>query len=229
MSKEGLLPGPERFRLDRVAASLQDVEVNWSSIDAELQRQGVGSRDVPFNQQVRERMMIGYTHVDKLLAQRVEPFSPKSISDILVLNNLVHYGYDRDLMSEYNSSICANTEKFYQQIEPIHDWYHRHKRRGDNPQKIAAEIYVSILGHPQLFIEGNHRTGALVASWINMHHGYPPFVLSVDNAVSYFAPSDDIKHFADKSSWRGKTKLPKYRKSFTEYWKANTDRKYMQP
>jgi hypothetical protein len=52
-----------------------------------------------------------------------------------------------------------------------------HTRRGDHPYKLAAEAYLSIVGQPQLFTEGNHRTGSLIASWINLHAGYPPFVL----------------------------------------------------
>jgi hypothetical protein len=40
---------------------------------------------------------------------------------------------------------------------------------------------------PQLFIEGNHRTGALVMSYILVREGQPPFVLAAAaNAATYF-------------------------------------------
>ena len=76
-------------------------------------------------------------------------------------------------------------------------------------------------------MEGNHRTGSLIASWINLYAGYPPFVLSVDNAVEYFAPSAAIKQFADKSTWRGRRQLPKYRKSFRAFWEGHVDARYV--
>ncbi len=98
---------------------------------------------------------------------------------------------------------------------------------GDHPLKIAAEIYVSILGYPQLYIEGNHRTGSLIADWITVYHGFPPFVLSVDNAIAYFAPSAEIKSFADKSTWRGIARLPKYRKAFLTFWEQHIDDHYL--
>jgi hypothetical protein len=101
--------------------------------------------------------------------------------------------------------------KFNRNIEPILDWHERHTRHRNNPYKLAAETFVSIVGQPQPFVEGNHRTGALIAS---LYAGLPPFVLSVDNALTYFAPSAEIKQFADRSTWRGRRRIPKYRKSF---------------
>ena len=56
------------------------------------------------------------------------------------------------------------------------------------------------LSRPQLFIEGNHRTGALAMSYVRLRDGHPPFVLTPENAAAYFeisAPIRDIpKHGA---------------------------------
>jgi len=130
-------------------------------------------------------------------------------------------------MAEYASAIQATSEKFKQHIGPIRDWYERHTSRGNNPLKVSAEIYVSILGYPQLFIEGNHRTGSLIADWITVYNGFPPFVLSVENAIAYFAPSAEIKSFANKSTWRGQSQLPKYRKSFQAFWESHIDSRFL--
>ena len=70
-------------------------------------------------------------------------------------------------------------------------------QRGNHPLKIAAEIYVSILGYPLLYIVGNHRTGSLIADWISVYDGFPAFVLSVENAIAYFAPSAEIKKICE--------------------------------
>jgi hypothetical protein len=72
----------------------------------------------------------------------------------------------------------------------------------------------------QQVVQATAGNGSLIASWINLHAGYPPFVLSVDNALTYFASSAEIKQFADKSTWRGRRRLPKYRKSFRAFWGA---------
>ena len=62
-------------------------------------------------------------------------------------------------MAEFASAIESNVDKFNAQIEPIAAWYWKHAAQGDHPYKLAAETYVSIVGQPQLFMEGNHRTG----------------------------------------------------------------------
>jgi hypothetical protein len=60
-----------------------------------------------------------------------------------------------------------------------------------------------------------------------VYHGFAPFVLSADNAIAYFAPSTEIKSFADKSTWRGQVRLPKYRKSFSSFWEQHIDSRYL--
>lgn len=201
------------------------VQRNWKRIDDELDAMKIGRKDT-FDSDIRERMMEAYKGLDLVLRSGLEPFSEESMGEICELNNLVHYGTDTGLRREYKRAIAENAAKYERNVPPIADWYVRHMRR-PHPLKVAAEIYVAVLGNPQLFIEGNHRTGSIISSWISMHHGHPPFVLSADNAIAYFAPSAEIKRFADKSSWRGRVKLPKYRKVFKEFWESHIDWKYV--
>lgn len=225
--QESLSPHRGRLNLEAIASSLQTVETHWIEIDDELERRGIGRKDTPFTAVVKMRMMSAYEYLDNLLWQQIEPFSFASITHMLQLNHRVHYGTNTALISEYATSVRATEERFYQHIEPIQQWYEHHIKRGDDPLKVAAEIYVSILGYPQLYIEGNHRTGSLIASWISIYHGFAPFVLSADNAIAYFAPSSEIKSFADKSTWRGQSRLPKYRKSFLHFWEHHIDYRYL--
>ncbi len=215
-----------RLHLEKIALSLTTVEMHWKEIDDELDRRGIGRKDT-FDAVVKLRMMSAFSYLDDLLREQIPPFSTASIEPMLLLNHRVHYRTDRQLLSEYTKAREAMAEKFYQHIEPIRQWYERHTQQGDHPLKIAAEIYVSILGYPQLYIEGNHRTGSLIADWITVYHGFPPFVLSADNAIAYFAPSAEIKSFADKSTWRGRARLPKYRKSFLYFWERHIDSQYL--
>lgn len=216
-----------RLDLAEIDNALLQVERAWPQIDAELQRLGIG-RKAPFTPLIRANMLSAYNCLDELLEQQIEPFSDIGMEHMLALNDRVHYGVDQALMTQFASAIEANTDKFNANIEPIANWYWRHLRRGDDALKLAAETYVSILGHPQLFIEGNHRTGALVASWICLRADHPPFVLSAANAVAFFAPSAEIARFADRSTWRGRQRLPKYRKAFGAFWRSHLDEKYEQ-
>src|SRR5208283_5004059 len=133
-----------------------------------------------------------------------------------------------ELRLQFNNAIMANSQKFYTFIDPIEKWYRNHMKGEPHPLKVAAEVYVAVLGFPQLFYEGNHRTGVLIANWISMFYGKPPFVLSAKNAVAYFKPSAEIKRFANKSTWRGRSRLPKYRASFKKFWEENIDSKYIE-
>ena len=216
-----------RINLAKVEQSLIQVEKNWKKIDDELDLEKIGRKDTPFNAVVRENMMSAYRLLDDLLGKGVQPFSIESLEDMCEFNNLVHYGTDFQLRQEYIGAIRFNEEKFYGNIDPIIKWYETHMKKEPHPLKVAAEVYVTILGFPQLFIEGNHRVGSLISSWINMYYGYPPFVLSVKNAIPYFKPSAEIKKFVDKSTWRGRSRLPKYRKSFKEFWERYIDWRYV--
>ncbi len=216
-----------KFNLRNVEMALLGVERNWKKIDDKLDLEKLGRRDT-FDAVIRGRMMDAYRHLDKLLRNGVEPFSTEGISEILELNNIVHYGFDLRLRLEYNQAIQANAEKFQEVIVPIEKWYRKHMKGEPHPLKVAAEVYVAVLGFPQLFIEGNHRTGNLISNWISMYYGHPPFVLNVDNAVAYFKPSKEIKRFVNKSTWRGRANLPKYRSSFKKFWEENIDSRYVE-
>jgi hypothetical protein len=216
-----------KFNLRNVEKSLLDVEKNWKKIDNELDFEKLGRRDT-FDSTIRSRMMDAYRYLDTLLRNEVEPFSAEGTSEILELNNIVHYGFNLPLRLEFNKAIMANSEKFSYYIVPIEQWYRKHMKDEKHPLKVAAEVYVSMLGFPQLFIEGNHRTGNLISNWISMFYGHPPFVLSPSNAIAYFKPSKEIKRFADKSTWRGRARLPKYRTCFKKFWEQNIDDKFVE-
>ncbi len=216
-----------RLNLGAVEQSLAGVQRDWQRIEFELSEKSIGKKDTPFSPQLQERMVVAYNHLDTLLRDGVRPFSEESIREMCRLNELVHYGDDKNLRREHRQAIEANEDKYYRNIRPIVKWHDSHTKDGPHPLKVASEVYVAILGYPQLFIEGNHRTGSIIASWIDLYYGHPPFVLSSENAVSYFEPSAEIKFFADKSTWRGKAQLPKYNKIFKQFWEAHIDWQYV--
>ncbi|MGA2682659.1 MAG: hypothetical protein ABSF44_12760 [Candidatus Bathyarchaeia archaeon] len=107
-----------RFNLSTVEDSLVGVENNWGKINDDLDHEKIGRRDT-FDSVIRGRLMDAYKYLDKLLGKGVEPFSEAGISEILELNNIVHYGFDLKLRLEYNQAIQANSEKFAEYITPI--------------------------------------------------------------------------------------------------------------
>jgi prophage maintenance system killer protein len=120
----------------------------------------------------------------------------------------------------------ASREQFYNQegcnIRQILKWYQKHDK--DSPWKRTAGVYIQLLSRPQLFIEGNHRTGALIMSYLLAREGKAPFVLSARNAKAYFDPSTLIK--STQKNWATQlVKLPKIKKRFAEFLENNTDKR----
>ena len=225
-----------RLDLTNVEKSLMRVEESWQSIDVELNKRRIGGK-LAFTGILRGRMMTAYEYLGSMLEKEVAPFSEQSMSAMVELNNLVHYGRDMSLRQEYAEAIRTNLEQYNDRIIRIAEWYKLHMiiRPRPQPIKTAAEVYVAVLSsrlayehHPwedgmvssQLFNEGNHRTGSMISSWISMYFGHPPFVLSPENAIDYFQPSHDIK-------MSKKYQLPKYRRQFKEFWEAHIDWTYV--
>jgi Fic family protein len=97
---------------------------------------------------------------------------------------------------------------------------------GESVWRRAAAAYIQVLSEPQLFIEGNHRTGALLMSWILARAGKPPFVLSVDNAKAYFDPSSMAKSLR-KHSLHMMLSRPKLLKRFAALLKDGAQKTHL--
>jgi len=140
-------------------------------------------------------MVAGYARVDRLVADGVDLFAMGSLKHLLELNTIVLCGCDQDGRAAYAGHLRSTEQRFYEEreggIRDVVEWYARHRRA--SAWHRAAGVYVRILSRPQLFIEGNHRTGALAMSYILMRDGLPPFVLTTENAPAYFDPSTVIR------------------------------------
>ena len=71
-----------------------------------------------------------------------------------------------------------------------------------------------------MFIEGNHRSGSLIVSYLLMREGLPPFVLTLDNAEGYFNPSSVIRNSA-KHGVKALYELPKIKKKYAAFLEDN--------
>jgi hypothetical protein len=201
---------PRRLNLPAIEASLRAVQRDFERINRQLE-----TRRDPLSDLVIEHMMLGYEQVDFLLAERTNPFTLGNSRALLELNFLVICGRDRQLRAESAAALMATEEHFYAKrdggFESLAEWMALHA--GEPVWRRAASAYIHVLSEPQLYIEGNHRTGALLMSWMLAREGEAPFVLSVDNAKGYFDPSSVVKS-TRKHSMRMLLTRPKLVKRF---------------
>jgi hypothetical protein len=215
----------DTYRLDlkAIEQSLRDVQREFPKINELLD-----SRRDSMTDAVLENMLAGYAFIDKAVADGTDLFMLRHITALLELNHIVLCGLEQEVRQEYQTHIEATAQRFHTQeefnIDDILRWYYRHEN--ESAWKRAAGVYVRILSQPQLYIEGNHRTGALIMSYILMRDGKAPFVLTVDNAKAYFDPSTLIKT-TTKTTTTLLTKLPRMKKLFAEFLREQTHAAYL--
>jgi len=213
------------LNLPMIAASLRDVQANFSQINDVLR-----SRRDSMTDEVVERMLAGYTFVNDALKNRVDLLHPQYRARLLELNHIVLCGLDPRVRKEYHQHIEAAARRFYNNndegydIDRILEWYEKHSQ--ESPWKRAAGVYVRVLSQPQLYIEGNHRTGALIMSYILARDGKAPFVLTVANAKAYFDPSTLIKE-TKKTTFTLLAKLPRLKKQFAQFLHDQVNANYL--
>jgi hypothetical protein len=208
-----------KINIAKVEDSLRDVQENFDKINDTL-----NMRREPLRDQIVINMLEGYRFVNDLLDESISLLSRKGLHYFLELNHIVLCGIDEQARKDYWGHIQETTDRFYSNksfsIKHLRIWAANHQNT--SPWKRAAGAYVLHLSQPQLFFEGNHRTGALLMSSILVRNGKPPFVLTVENAKGYFDPSTLIK--LTKKDFLGKYyKLPKINKKFAAFIKGQAN------
>ena len=163
-------------------------------------------------------MLEGYAFVDRLLSDRVDIFENGHSSYWLRLNAIVLCGTEPEKLSRHHQMLEATEARFYEEpgagIGDVMNWYSLN--RGKDVWRRAAGVYNRILSDPQLFIEGNHRTGALIMSYLLAREGQPPFVLTRKNAKGYFDPSSVVKK-TKKRQFVGEIKFKRLTRDFAKF------------
>ena len=215
----------DTYRLDlkTIEQSLRNVQREFPKINEILH-----SRRDSMTDAVLDNMLAGYAFVDRAVADGADLFTLRHIPALLELNHIVLCGLNQQVREEYQTHIEATAQRFYEQeefnIDDVLRWYYRHAN--ESPWKRAAGVYIRILSQPQLYIEGNHRTGALIMSYLLVREGKAPFVLTVDNAKAYFDPSTLFKA-TTKTAATMLTKLPRMKKLFAEFLRAQAHERYI--
>jgi hypothetical protein len=179
---------------------------------------------------VIHNMIAGYALVDELAAHRIDLFAMGNLKYWLELNTTVLCGTDPMERAEYARHRQTTEERFYEEqdggIRDLVEW--NHGRDAESVWMRAAGLYVRLLSRPQLFVEGNHRTGALAISYILVSGNEPPFVLTPDSAAAYFNPSTVIKN-TEKQALAMRFRSPGLTRQLASFLAEHADRKYLLP
>jgi len=213
-----------RFDLAVIERALRAVQRDFERINATLET----PRD-PLSDRVIANLLAGYAYLDTLLADGRHPLTLGNSADLLQLNHLVLCGTDEADIQDAAKHMAETAARFYDRSGPggigeLMDTLAAHR---DEPVwRRAARAYIQVMSQPQLFIEGNHRTGALIMSALLAGEGKPPFVLTVSNAKAYFDPSTLAKD-SRKRSLQLFLRRPKLCKRFAELLKSEADRGFL--
>lgn len=169
--------------------------LNLEAIGAELHRlpgaEAAADEDEPPSVAVIRRLLLGYAYVDELLAARVDLFAYGAARHMLELNHRVLCGVSPDRRAEFRDHIEATERWFYDTpdggVAGLSDWLRRQGGRPSIP--VAAGLVMQTVSAPQLFIEGNRRTAALLASYVLARAGEPPLVAGPAHFPDYDALS----------------------------------------
>ncbi|MBD8614173.1 hypothetical protein IFT69_10620 [Pseudomonas putida] len=202
-----------RLDLPAIERALREVQSRFAQLSEHFTEQ----RD-PLTDEVVENVLAGYALVDEYVAEGVDLFDLQQVNLMLEINATVLCGRDPARRVEFAQHLIATEEHFFNNteggIKDLYNWYCTY--RSESVWKRAAGVYVRILSKPQLFIEGNNRTGSLIVSYLLIRAGLPPFVLSLDNAQGYFNPSSVIRNSA-KHGVKALYELPKIKKKYAAF------------
>ncbi len=211
------------LNLVAIEAAFRDLQKAFPEINEDL----FDRRD-PLDDEVVANMLEGYVLVDRLLTDRTDIFALGQLSHWLKLNAVVLCGTGPQVADQNHRLLRATEARFYDEpeggIRDIMEW--RSLNIEKSVWRRAAGVYNRILSEPQLFIEGNHRTGALIMSYILACEGQPPFVLTKENARGFFDPSSVIK----KTKKRGlitHIKFQRLTKAFSDFLEGQKDRRFL--
>ena len=138
------------------------------------------------------RLIEGYHYVDQLLADHVEVFAYGQSHHLLELNHRVLCGTTPERRVQFANHITETEHWFYDRadagISELNGWYARSRNR--DVLVLAGGMIVQVVSRPQLFIEGNKRTSALIASYLLARESRPPLVVTPEHHAEFTMLTD---------------------------------------
>ena len=209
------------FNLATIEEDLRGFQQNFSSINDGLAMRREDITDTMVNQIVE-----AYGFLNDLLRRKIDLFTPAGLHSLLEINHIVLCGKDPKTRRQYYQHLTETRAGFVRKITPIKQWVLK-KRASNNPYKLATGFYSRMLSQPQLFLEGNHRTGNILLNYLLLSKQAIPYVISTDTAKPYLDLSGDIK-FSDKgNSFDATVRLPGHSKRFRQFLESNASDRYI--
>jgi hypothetical protein len=215
-------PAPAgRCRLDLAAIrrSLERLSGEFPAINARLDEPHEPLSDV-----VVDHLLAGYELVDQALADGTDLFAFGHSQRLLELNARVLCGRDPAERQRLAAHLAATEQRFYDDtqggIRDVIEWYDGHQHL--SAWRRAAGVYVRALSAPQLWLEGNHRSGAVLMSWILARAGHPPVVPMRATVAPLFACSSRIK-LLRKGSFGMLLREPRIRNELAQLLERHAD------
>lgn len=146
-----------RIDLAAVEASLRDLQAGFPWLN-----EGLESPRDRLDDEVILNLLAGYAYIDRAVAAGIDFLALGNLKHLLELNTIVLCGEEPSARRLNARHIAATERHFWDEsrggVRDIVEWHDRH--RNETVWQRAAGVYIRILSEPQLYIEGNHRTGA---------------------------------------------------------------------
>lgn len=213
-----------RLDIDAIKSCLLDTQKNFDHINTTLK-----VRRKPPSNEVINNLLMGYRKIDEHIANDIDLFAMGNSQLILELNHIVLQQSSSSFEDNSPAQFKTASEHFYQSQEggigQLMEWLSLNE--GRNIWKKTAGIFTHLLSQPQLFIEGNHRTGSLIMSYLLMRSGHSPFVLSYENAKHFFEPAEITKSRHKKALLDEYLHLPKQTRKFAKLLQAEQSSRFL--
>lgn len=172
-----------------------------------------------------EQIVEAYGFLNSLLKKEMDLFTPAGLHALLEINHIVLCGTDRQTRTQYYLHLEETRKSFLGKIRPIKDWVLRRRRESD-PYYLATGFYSRMLSRPQLFLEGNHRTGNVILNYLLISKGSAPYIVTADNARGYFDISGDIKFTENGNYLDTALRMPGHRNRFRAFLKTEVQQQF---
>lgn len=209
------------LNLPEIEKSLFAFRKEFAGLNARL---SVARED--FTAQSGENILAAYRYMNELLQSGINIFDRSGLHSLLELNHLVLCGNDSKKRLEYHEYILETRTRFQNNIPKILKFYEKNKS-SLTPAELAVHIYSRSLSQPQLFIEGNHRTGNVMINFILISSGAPVFIIDPENAFDYLELSADIKFTSKERLGADVMHFNKYRKRLIRILEKYCNKKFI--
>lgn len=211
-----------QFNIATIEHDLREFQRNFHQINDRL-----AMRREDLTDTMAEQIVDAYRFLNDLLRRDMDLFTPAGLHALLEMNHIVLCGSDTATRSQYYQHLNETRKSFLKRIKPIKEWVLR--KRGDgNPYKLATGFYTRMLSQPQLFLEGNHRTGNILLNYLLVSRRAAPYVISVDTAARYLDLSGDIKFTNKENSLDSTMRMPGHSKRFRLFLEEHGSERYLQ-